>query len=421
MGWIRALEGIAAEMTRHVLVTNDFPPKIGGIQNYLWELWRRLPPESFVVYTTAYPGAATFDAEQPFRVERSDRAFLGPWPSVLRRVNALADEFDADLVLLDPALPLGLLGPRLERPFGLVLHGAEVTVPGRLPVSRPVLARTLRSSSLVVAAGQYPLAEAERCAGRRLPAVVVPPGVDPERFRPLEESQRRAARRALGVSDETFLVATVNRLVPRKGMHVLIRAAAQLAGEGLPIQVFIGGVGREQDRLARLIVNTRAPARLLGRLANEDVARLYGAADAMAMLCHDRWFGLEQEGFGIVFLEAAASGVPQVAGRSGGAHEAVEDGVTGVIESRPEDPRAVARTLANLAADPERRQRMALAARARAEAEFDYDHLAQKLAEALKRFGTTRPSTSTSAHFGGTLAARHSSAPEALDNLLDGA
>src|SRR5438874_8382335 len=163
---------------RHLLVTNDFPPKVGGIQSYLWELWRRLPPDEVTVLTTPYAGTAEWDAEQAIRVERTSERVLFPTPSLARRIDALADEVDASLVLLDPALPLALLGPRLRHPYGLVLHGAEVTVPGRLPGSHAVLRHVLRGAALVVSAGGYALAEAERAAGRALPAVNVPPGVD---------------------------------------------------------------------------------------------------------------------------------------------------------------------------------------------------------------------------------------------------
>jgi phosphatidyl-myo-inositol dimannoside synthase len=370
-------------MRRHLLVTNDFPPKIGGIQNYLWELWRRLPNDSFVVYTTSYEGSATFDAQQPFRVERAPQRFLAPSPGLIDRVNGLARAVDADLVLLDPALPLGLIGPHLDRPFGIVLHGAEVTIPGRIPVSRAILARTLRAASLIIAAGRYPLAEAERCAGRQLPAIVVPPGVDPVQFRPFDDEERQLARRGFRLAEDQFVVATVNRLVARKGLDVLIRAAATLAGQGMDLRVMIGGTGRQHHRLARLIDELRAPVELLGRLSTEDVGRLYGAADAMAMLCHNRWLGLEQEGFGIVFLEAAAAGIPQVAGWSGGAHEAVEDGVTGIVIDQPRDHLAVARTLQSLHADPDWCHKLGQAARARVCSEFDYDLLALELQSAL--------------------------------------
>jgi phosphatidylinositol alpha-1,6-mannosyltransferase len=114
-----------------------------------------------------------------------------------------------------------------------------------------------------------------------------------------------------------------------------------------------------------------------------DVAALYGCADVFAAPVRDRWAGLEQEGFGIVFIEAAAAGTPAVAGRSGGSHEAVEDGVTGLVVDRPGDTAAVADALAALLDDPGRRAAMGAAARRRVEAELDYDLLAPKLRAAL--------------------------------------
>ena len=168
----------------HLLVTNDYPPKIGGIQVYLWELWRRLPPDEVVVLTSPHAGAAEWDAQQPYRIRRVREPWLLPHPVMVRRIDALAAEVGADLVVLDPAVPLGIVGPSLQRPYGVVVHGAEVTVPGRLPVSGQVLGRVLRGAQLVVAAGHYPAAEAEHAAGRPLPVVEVPPGVDISRFRP---------------------------------------------------------------------------------------------------------------------------------------------------------------------------------------------------------------------------------------------
>ena len=157
-------------MTTHLLVTNDFPPKHGGIQSYLWELWRRLPADEVVVLTTPHSEAETWDRTQPYRIERTREKVLLPTPSLGRRIDALADEIGAAVVLLDPALPVGVLGPRLRHPYGLVVHGAEVTVPGRLPGTHLLLRRVLRGASVVIAAGGYPLAEAERAAGRALPA-----------------------------------------------------------------------------------------------------------------------------------------------------------------------------------------------------------------------------------------------------------
>ena len=147
--------------------------------------------------------------------------------------------------------------------------------------------------------------------------------------------------------------------------------------------VAIGGIGRDHDRLQRLIEATGAPVRLLGRVSHDDLPALYGCADVYAMLCRNRWAGLEQEGFGIVFLEAAAAGVPQVAGDSGGAAEAVVDGETGLVVREPRDAQAVADALAELLGDPARRARMGVAGRDRAMAGFAYDVLARRLGTAL--------------------------------------
>lgn len=367
----------------HLLVTNDFPPLTGGIESMLWELWRRLDPESFAVLTIPTKGDAAWDATQPFRVERVREPVLVPHPLLVRRINALAAEIDASLVVLDPALPLGLVGPHLDLPYAVFLHGAEVTVPGRLPLTNLALRRVLRGARLVLAAGGYPLAEAERAAGRTLPATVVPPGVDTDRFRPLDDRERADARRRLGLPVDGRVVLGLSRLVPRKGFDMLIRAAELLAPMRPDLTVLIGGSGRDRHRLERIAADTGAPVRFLGRVPDDDLPALYGCADVFAMLCRDRWGGLEQEGFGIVFVEAAACGVPQVAGRSGGAHEAVVDGETGIVVDRPDDPAAVAAALASLLEDENMRERMGAAGRARAVAELTYDVLAARLADAL--------------------------------------
>ncbi len=381
-------------MRKHLLVTNDFPPKIGGIQNYLWELWRRLPQGAGSVYATPYSGTAAFDAAQPFPIERSPEPWLIPYPWLRNRVRRLARQSGAELVLLDPAVPVGAIGPRLGLPYGVILHGAEVTIPGRLPILRPWLARTLQSASLVVSAGHYALAEAERCAGRTLPSVVIPPGVDSERFKPAEPEVRAKTRARYGLGPDDVLLATVSRLVPRKGMSTLIRAAAELErrrGSGPRLQVVIGGNGRQAGELAKLASELDAPVQLTGRLSDEEVVELYGASDVMAMLCNERWFGLEQEGFGIVFLEAAAAGVPQLAGRSGGAHEAVEHEKTGLIIDDPSDVGAAADALQRLVAEPGLRAAMGREARRRAMEHFDYGHLAGRLQEAIDGCSLDRP------------------------------
>jgi phosphatidylinositol alpha-1,6-mannosyltransferase len=376
-------------MKRHLLVTNDFPPKLGGIQNYLWDLWSRLDPSSYVVLTASSDaGAAAFDEAQGARGIRIERmpgtTLFFPTPEALAAVRAAVHEYEIDLVLLDPALPLGLLGPHLGVPYGVILHGAEVTVPGRLPGSRAALAWVLRGAELVVAAGRYPAAEARRAVPDLTPKLVeIPPGVDAGAIVPLKAAERRAARVGLGLPATGPLLCSVSRLVPRKGMDVLIEAAHRLAPSYPDLVVAIAGDGRELDHLRRLAEQSPVTVRVLGRVSQEDRAALLGAADIFVMACRNRWLGLEQEGFGIVFLEAAAAGVPQVAGDSGGASEAVLHGETGLVVADPGNPGAVAEALRGLLADRNRRRRMGRAARSRVQENFDNDVLASRLADAL--------------------------------------
>jgi phosphatidylinositol alpha-1,6-mannosyltransferase len=259
-----------------------------------------------------------------------------------------------------------------------------VSVPARLPVTRQLLRTVLGRAALLVAAGGYPIREAERITPHGLPpTVLVPPGVDIGRFRPLEVAERSAVRARFGVAPDAELVVSVSRLVPRKGMDVLIEAAARLAPSRPDLVVVIGGTGRDASRLAALAARLHAPVRFLGRVADADLPALDGAADVWAMLCRNRWLGLEQEGFGIVFLEAAAAGVAVLAGRSGGAAEAVIDGETGTVVDRPADVAVVADALSALLSDAPTRVRYGAAGRARAVEQFDYDVLARTLDQAV--------------------------------------
>lgn len=381
--------GTQNSLIKHLLVTNDFPPKVGGIQNYLWELWRRLPPSDFVVLTSPYKGAEAFDRSQPYRIVRTKEPVLLPSPIMVRRIRALASQFGAALVVLDPAVPLGVVGPHLGLPYALALHGAEVTVPARLPVGKQAMAWALGGAKLIIGGGTYPIAEARRAQPQLPPVVEVPPGVDAERFRPLPPDERARVRRSFGISGKTRLVLSVSRLVPRKGMDVLIQAASLLSSTGdFPdLEVAVAGTGRDRERLQRLIRKSSSPTRLLGRVADSDLPGLYGAADVFVLCCRTRWGGLEQEGFGIVLLEAAAAGLACVAGNSGGAKEAVSDCHTGFVVRDPGDPTQLAGYLKRLLDDPGLAAAMGAAGRARAQAEFSYDSLAARLREAIDSAG----------------------------------
>ena len=237
----------------------------------------------------------------------------------------------------------------------------------------------LRGAQVIIAAGGYPAFEARRAARCAFPIVVVPPGVDAERFRPLAADERADVRRRLGLDPDGRVIVGVSRLVPRKGFDTLLKAASRLVATG-PIWCDAGGA--RPPAAGTRAAEQQAPVRFLGRVPDHDLPSVYAAGDVFAMLCRDRWAGLEQEGFGIVFLEAAACGVPQVAGHSGGSDEAVVDGVTGRVV-HGDDPLAVAAALAPMLDDATLRHRMGDAARARAIDEFDYTRLSGRLADAL--------------------------------------
>jgi phosphatidyl-myo-inositol dimannoside synthase len=409
---------------RHILLTNDFPPKVGGIQSYLWELWRRLPPDDVTVFTASYLGGEWWDREQKFRVVRAREPVLLPQPHLVSRVKQLATVTGAEAVVIDPALPLGLIGPSLDLPYAVVLHGAEVTVPGRLPVSRRLLGRVLKHASLVIAAGNYPEAEARRALGQRQgqephaddggkaprfpPSVQIPPGVDSERFKPLPQIERAAARVRLRLPASGPLVSSVSRLVPRKGMDTLIHAASLVSSRFPGLSVAIAGSGRDRRRLERLASHANVRVDFLGRLSAADLPDFYACSDVFALCCRSRWWGLEQEGFGIVLVEAAACGVPCVTIDTGGAAEAVKNGETGLVvragigDDEPEEGTSqkearvtdVAEALATILGDPDLARRMGEAGRRRAEEELSYDILAAKLGHALDqtlRHSSPRP------------------------------
>jgi phosphatidylinositol alpha-1,6-mannosyltransferase len=367
---------------RILVVANDFPPKLGGIQSYHRELWSRFPPEEIAVLTLDHPDAAAFDAAQGYAVHRERARVLLPTAALARRIRALVAEHRADLVVFDPELPVGWLAPRLGLPYAVIIHGG-VIVRARLPVVRGRLATVLRGASLVISAGDFPALQARRVVGDSLPPVVtIPPGVDAVRFHPLSTAERNAVRDQWGIPGDARLVLSVSRLAPRKGMDVLIEAAS-LLGPGRPdLVVAIGGAGGDRQRLERRAERFDTPVRFLGRVPDADLPGLYGAADAFVMLCRDA--GLVKEGFGVVFAEAAAAGVPAVAGESGGAADAVVDAITGSVVRDPRDPVEAAAAIARLLDDPELRARQGRAGRERVERELTFDTLATRLREALR-------------------------------------
>ncbi|HWB66531.1 MAG TPA: glycosyltransferase family 4 protein [Mycobacteriales bacterium] len=340
-------------MTRLLVVTNDFPPRPGGIQSFVHGVVARLPADQVTVLTSRWRGCEEWDAAQPFRVVRHGTSVLLPTPDVRRTAARLMAEVGCTAVWFGAAAPLGLLAPALRRAGAERIvastHGHE---PGwaALPAARQLLRRVAGSVDVVTYLGEYTrrrLAAGLGGAADRLQRLA--PGVDVEVFRPGLGAEVRAS---LGL-DARPVVVCVSRLMPRKGQDVLIRALPEIRRHVPDAALLLVGGGPSRDRLQRLSAELQVDADVVmaGSVAPERLPAYYGAGDVFAMPCRERLHGLDIEGLGMVFLEAAACGLPVVAGRSGGSPEAVADGLGGrVVDGRSVEQVAVA--VAGLLADP---------------------------------------------------------------------
>ncbi|MFD5053730.1 glycosyltransferase family 4 protein [Streptomyces tendae] len=376
-------------MRKTLIVTNDFPPRPGGIQAFLHNMALRLDPERLVVYASTWKrsregveATATFDAEQPFTVVRDRTTMLLPTPGATRRAVGLLREHGCTSVWFGAAAPLGLMAPALRRAGAERLvattHGHEAGW-AQLPAARQLLRRIGESTDTITYLGEY---TRSRIAGALTPEaaarmVQLPPGVDEKTFHPASGGDEVRAR--LGLTERPVVVC-VSRLVPRKGQDTLIRAMPRiLAAEPDAVLLIVGGGPYEKD-LRRLAEETgvAASVHFTGAVPWSELPAHYGAGDVFAMPCRTRRGGLDVEGLGIVYLEASATGLPVVAGDSGGAPDAVLDGETGWVV-RGEDPNESADRITTLLADPELRRRMGERGRTWVEEKWRWDLLAEHL------------------------------------------
>ncbi|MFD7059308.1 glycosyltransferase family 4 protein [Streptomyces sp. NPDC059906] len=376
-------------MRKTLIVTNDFPPRPGGIQAFLHNMALRLDPERLVVYASTWKrgregveATAAFDAEQPFTVVRDRTTMLLPTPGATRRAVGLLREHGCTSVWFGAAAPLGLMAPALRKAGAERLvattHGHEAGW-ARLPAARQLLRRIGESTDTITYLGEY---TRSRIAGALTPEaaarmVQLPPGVDEKTFHPAGGGDEVRAR--LGLTDRPVVVC-VSRLVPRKGQDTLIRAMPRiLAAEPDAVLLIVGGGPYEKD-LRRLAEETgvAAAVHFTGAVPWSELPAHYGAGDVFAMPCRTRRGGLDVEGLGIVYLEASATGLPVVAGDSGGAPDAVLDGETGWVV-RGEDPNESADRITTLLADPELRRRMGERGRTWVEEKWRWDLLAERL------------------------------------------
>ncbi|MBC7272689.1 MAG: glycosyltransferase family 4 protein [Streptomyces sp.] len=381
-------------MRKTLIVTNDFPPRPGGIQAFLHNMALRLDPERIVVYASTWKrtrdgvdATAAFDAEQPFTVVRDRTTMLLPTPAATRRAVGLLREHGCTAVWFGAAAPLGLMAPALRRAGAgrlvATTHGHEAGW-AQLPAARQLLRRIGEATDTITYLGEY---TRSRIAGALTPEaaarmVQLPPGVDEKTFHPGSGGAEVRAR--LGLTDRPVVVC-VSRLVPRKGQDTLILAMPRILAVQPDTVLLVVGGGPYEKQLRRLAAETGVAesVRFTGALPWSELPAHFGAGDVFAMPCRTRRGGLDVEGLGIVYLEASATGLPVVAGDSGGAPDAVLDGETGYVV-RGTSVEDTADRVTTLLGDAELRRRMGERGRRWVEERWRWELLAERLEELLR-------------------------------------
>jgi phosphatidylinositol alpha-1,6-mannosyltransferase len=352
---------------RLLIVTNDYPPKPGGIQMYLKNLVEAYPDAAHIV-APADPDADS----QEMGVTRGSSTYMLPTRETARTIAEAAERFEPDVILFGAPHPLSHLGELLRRafgvPIGVLSHGAEITIPGAVPGLRRALGRNLASADVRFAVSRYTAAMVHEISGR--PVEFLGAGVDVTTFKPPDDAP----------ANDPPVVGCVSRFVPRKGQARLIEAAADLDRE---VELLFVGRGRTEDQLRSKAEDLGVRTRFEVDVPWSQLPGLYQQMDIFCMPCKSRWGGLEVEGLGLVFLEAAATGVPLLVGDSGGSPETVLPGKTGFVVA---DVGAIVEGLEILLDDPQTAGRMGQEGRRLVETEFTWDRVVERLCEGFAPF-----------------------------------
>lgn len=343
-------------MGRTLIVSNDFPPRTGGIESFVVALARLLPPQDVVVHTARQVGDRGYDAQLGFEVIRDPSRLLIPTPAITARVVQTARRFGCDRVWFGASAPLGLMAPSLRaagvRRTVATSHGHEVWW-AALPGSRQLLRRIGERNDVVTYLGEF----CRRSIGRAFTPEArqrmrqLTPGVDAEVFHPDADGASVRARHGLG---DAPVIVCVSRMVARKGQDMLVRALPLVRRQVPGTRLLLVGDGPHRKAVESLVRNHGLGEAVVfaGRRPWVQTPDYYAAGTVFAMPTRTRLGGLEPEALGICYLEAAATGLPVIAGDSGGAPDAVLDSENGfVVDGR--DLEQIADRIVTLLTDPD--------------------------------------------------------------------
>jgi phosphatidyl-myo-inositol dimannoside synthase len=371
-------------------ITNDFGPRTGGIETFVIGLIERLPKNTVIVYTNAQDKSEEYDLRwrQDFGVEviRDKARILLPTPGVAYCVSALVKDRGIRTAFFGAAAPLALLTPTLRRAgvkkVVALTHGHEVWWSKIWPftwamklISRKVDHLTYLGEFTRKAISR-PISDSARAT-----MVKIAPGIDTDHFAPVDSTD---LKKSLGLAGKKVIVS-VGRLVHRKGQDVLIAAMPEILREIPDAHLLLIGEGPYRQYLQSQVKKIQIDSHVtfIGRISYADLPRYICLGEVFAMPARSRLAGLEVEGLGIVYLEASACGLPVIAGNSGGAPDAVQEGVTGlVVDGR--DAQTVAQSISELLAAPERARQMGLAGRAWIIKEWRWQIWSERFTEILK-------------------------------------
>lgn len=371
---------------RTLVVSNDFPPTIGGIQSYVRDFLDTQDAERITVFASTQDAenAAAYDATLDYEVIRWPRSVMLPTPTTAQAMAEIIRARKIDNVWFGAAAPLALMAPAAREAGATRIlastHGHEVGW-SMLPGARQMLRRIGDEVDVVTYISDYTLRRFQSAIGSKPDFFHLPSGVDDQVFQPVSRDEREATRSRWGIAPDAPMVSCISRLVPRKGQDKLIEAMPEVVKYHPDAVLVIVGEGRIGEKLRHMAAPLGKSVRFLGRLEHGEMAAVLAASDIFAMPARTRGGGLDVEGLGIVYLEAQACGVPVIAGTSGGAPETVTPQTGVVVDGRGVDKLAAAIT--GLLADPGKRKMMGHAGREHVESRWRWEFMGERLTQIL--------------------------------------